>query len=107
MRYFLISCEGNEPTAVVFHDHKVGFVSCTTLSESFQKAFNVASTSVRGKFVKVDGKLKALNYDVSDFMWINHVLEKICSSGFWRIVKKGEIPHEDSAMENVALAFLI
>lgn len=90
MRYFVIS-DSSEEVAVVFHDYINNYVLCRSKTDSFRKVFDVVARKTDSKFFKNDYMLVLEVFDVSNYDWIDGVLNKVCSSGHWNITDRGEL----------------
>lgn len=90
MRFFVVK-DPVENIAVVFHDHNMSYVLCRSKKDSFRNAFDAVSGRVSSRFKRVDGALVLEYFDVSNHDWIDDVLEKVCSSGYWKVSDQGTL----------------
>ena len=91
MRYFVIGL-GDSNIAVVFHNYMEKTFSVETNSDAFRKALDLAIQK-KGSigFIRNENKVLPYKLSLGNPIWLTEVLQILCESGSWKVVKVGDI----------------
>ena len=92
MRVFLVFFN-DLPTSLVFHDYLKGLCYCRSKNESFRKVFDTTINQPLQKFVKNGHDVNVTFGYVTDYDWIEPIMEKL-SNNKWN---SKELDSEESA----------
>lgn len=106
MRYFVIN-KGDDPIAVVFHDHADQVLYCRSKVTSFLSAFDAQCAKLSVDFVREDdqGVLRAIHGGVEDYDWAKNVLDHLCTET-WSVAHVGSTINTDPGIHSIIQKYL-